>query len=124
MRYYLFLLTFLLLGGSALAQGSAPLSPENTVLQLESQNRTALAAEGLIDPHWQAVAENQLSRVDLEEPQVRVYNGTTAIVTGVWKISGTHEGQPFETSRRFTHLWIQVGEGWKLFTQHLALEEP
>lgn len=119
MRWFLSLLALLLLSGAGLA---APQPSETTVLQLEEQQRLRLASQAMADPRGDDPLD-QVSRVELREPQVRVWDDHTAIVTGVWEIAGVQAGRPVEASRRFTHLWVRVGGDWQLRSRHLASED-
>lgn len=122
-RWTLSILVFLLLGGTALA---TPGSPEDAILHLEDQHRLALAAEDVGAPRRDLAGPafvEHLSRVDLRDAEVKVYEGHTAIVTGVWEIVGTRGDNPARSVRRFTHLWVFVDGEWKLVSRHLAMEE-
>ena len=120
MRWFLSLLALLLLSGAGLA---APGPSETAVLQLEEQQRRVLASQELASPR-RADSLEQVSRVELRDPQVRVWDDHTAIVTGVWKIAGFQGGRPVEAGRRVTHLWVRGGGDWQLRSRHLALDEP
>ena len=43
--------------------------------------------------------------------EVRVY-GNTAIVTGVWNISGTTSGEERSGRMRFTRVWVRRNGQW------------
>ena len=119
MRWYLNLLAaFLVLGSVALAQTP---TPEAAVLQLENQQRLNLAVGCLDSDRWEA-EPGQVTRVDLHDPEVRVFDGHTAIVTGTWQVQTLRDGHNVQSSRRFTHLWVQVDGAWRLVTHHLAMD--
>lgn len=119
MRFCLTILAaFLILCGAARAEN---LDPDATILQMENLQRLTLAADCL-RPIPGEVGPEQLTRVEVLDPQVKVFNGHTAIVTGTWEIEAMQDGCSVQTSRRFTHLWVQVDGEWRLISHHLAMD--
>ena len=119
MRWYLTILAaFMILCGAARAETPGP---ETTILQMENQQRLTLAAGCLESDRWEA-APGQVTRVEVLDPQVKVFNGHTAIVTGTWQVEALQDGLSVQSSRRFTHLWVQVDGEWRLVSHHLAMD--
>ncbi|MBA3832850.1 MAG: nuclear transport factor 2 family protein [Chthoniobacterales bacterium] len=48
-----------------------------------------------------------------EEFRVRTY-GQTAVVTGRTKMRGEFNGQPFGASSRYTHVFVERGDRWRI----------
>ena len=63
----------------------------------------------------EVVAGGQLrfERIDRTEYRVRVYR-TTAVITGRTDMKGSFGGQPFRTSSRYTHVFVDEGEHWRM----------
>ncbi len=123
MRWMVWTLMALLFAGGAAHAGTE--CPKGAVLELENHLKNALATRYLEDSRWGAPEGLNLEEVfgvELLEPEVRVYDPSTAIVTGTWKVVGLQKGCRVESCRRFTHVWILVEGEWRLMSQHLALE--
>lgn len=52
-----------------------------------------------------------------EDVALRVY-GHTAVVTGVSVQSGVSGGKPWNGRFRFTRVWVELGEHWKMVSSH------
>src|ERR1051325_8630605 len=44
---------------------------------------------------------------------VRRY-GKTAVITGRTEMKGTFDGGPFQASSRYTHVFVEQSEGWRM----------
>lgn len=115
MRWMLAVFLILLAPGAAWAAGCC--SPEGALLELEERHKIALVTHQLersvdFGDEGRVVLES----VQVQQPEVRVYDGGTAIVTGLWEVRGTVDGRPVASPRRFTHVWIQGGGGWTLMS--------
>jgi len=51
--------------------------------------------------------------IDLVEHRVRVY-GSTAVITGRTEMKGLYNGLAFQTSSRYTHIFVDDGERWRM----------
>jgi Domain of unknown function (DUF4440) len=51
-----------------------------------------------------------VNRIDA---RVRLYNGA-AVVTGQTRMQGRYEEQRFEAHSRYTHVYVQGSDGWRL----------
>jgi hypothetical protein len=65
----------------------------------------------------EVVASRQLVFESIErlDSRVRLYGGT-AIVTGQTQMSGHAGEQGFRAHSRYTHVYVRVGDGWRLVT--------
>ena len=55
----------------------------------------------------------RFERIDRVEYRVRVYGGT-AVITGRTEMNGLFGGQPFRASSRYTHVFVDEGERWRM----------
>ena len=53
---------------------------------------------------------DEISRI---EYRVRLY-GMTAVITGRTEMSGSFGGEPFRASSRYTHVFVEEGEHWRM----------
>lgn len=123
MRWTVLILTAFLLAGSVAHAG--PECPKSALLELENHHRQTMATECLEDSRWREPDGDSMEEIfgiDLVEPEVRIYDQHTAIVTGTWRVVGLQKGCRVESLRRFTHLWILADGKWRLIQEHLALE--
>ena|SRR5215203_2503884 len=51
--------------------------------------------------------------IDLVERSVRHYPGA-AIIVGHTRMAGLYEGAPFEVESRYTHVFVRIGEAWRM----------
>ena len=51
--------------------------------------------------------------IDRVEHRVRVY-GSTAVITGRTEMKGLYNGLAFQTSSRYTHIFVDDGERWRM----------
>ena len=52
----------------------------------------------------------EITRIDY---RVRLY-GNTAVITGSTRMQGSFGGEPFGASSRYTHVFVEHGEGWRM----------
>jgi ketosteroid isomerase-like protein len=57
--------------------------------------------------------EVAFDRIEPAERRVRLYDGT-AVVTGRTAMSGSFAGAPFSAASRYTHVFVDAGDGWRL----------
>jgi ketosteroid isomerase-like protein len=55
----------------------------------------------------------RFDEISLKECRVRQY-GPTAVITGRTEMKGSFGGEPFEASSRYTHVFVEQGEDWRL----------
>ena len=53
---------------------------------------------------------DEINRIDY---RVRIY-GSTAIITGQTRMVGSFNGQRFELDSRYTHVFVEQGNGWRM----------
>jgi len=137
---------FLLLALGLTGLGQADQALENAVLQQEAALKTAMAGadsatlDRLLGDDFHAVwpdeapadkAEQKnclttrfdVDKVETSQVKVRLYNGDTAVVTGLLTFQGLYNGKPMDVPRRFTHVWVKQGHDWKLVSRHLSRSE-
>ena len=119
------------------ACATAHVDERNAILQLETQYANAwlhldsafiestteadarwINSSGVIANLQQSLALYRSGRIVLSTSEetsleVRIY-GDTAVVTGIWNISGTVGGQPRSGRMRFTRVWVREGRDWKM----------
>lgn len=61
-----------------------------------------------------------VDKVETSQVKVRLYNGDTAVVTGLLSFQGLYNGKPMDVPRHFTHVWVKQGRDWKLVSRHLS----
>jgi ketosteroid isomerase-like protein len=97
----------------------------------------ALMADDLVYVHSSAAVDTKAAYIETlrsgktkyhtiepSDMKVRVY-GTTAIVTGLAKLSLTSNGKPAAFSLRFTDVWVQRDNKWQMVSwQSTRLPEP
>jgi hypothetical protein len=59
-------------------------------------------------------------KIVTESVTARVY-GTTAVVVGVYRVSGVEKGKPFSHRGRFIDTWIQDGGNWQCVSAQATL---
>lgn len=114
MRWFFAVLFSFLAPAAAWAGG---VSTEQALLALEERHKTAFVTyqlERAVD--LEATPRVVLDSVEVREPEVRVYEGGTAIVTGLWQVRGTVDGQRVDEARRFAHVWVEGEGGWTLMS--------
>jgi hypothetical protein len=55
-----------------------------------------------------------------ESVKARIY-GQSAVVTGVYRETGTDKGKPYQRRGRFTDTWIKVGNSWQCVASQSTL---
>ena len=57
--------------------------------------------------------EVAFDRIEPADRRVRLYGGT-AVITGRTSMSGSFAGAPFSAASRYTHVFVDQGDGWRL----------
>jgi ketosteroid isomerase-like protein len=55
----------------------------------------------------------RFDEIALKGRRVRRY-GKTAVITGQTEMKGTFDGEPFQASSRYTHVFVEQSEGWRM----------
>jgi ketosteroid isomerase-like protein len=55
----------------------------------------------------------KFEKIDRVEAAVRFY-GSTSIIVGRTEMAGLFQDQPFSMSSRYTHVFLNTNDGWKL----------
>jgi len=55
----------------------------------------------------------KFQKIDRVEGNTRIY-GSTAVVVGRTEMAGLFQDQPFAASSRYTHVFLNTNDGWKL----------
>lgn len=77
-----------------------------------AMNRAQLAAE---------IKQFKITKSANSDMKVMMINPTVAIVTGVWAGAGTDpKGQKFDTSERWTDVFVSQGGQWKCVSSHVT----
>lgn len=102
---------------------AAGLKSDATVLaDILADDWTSVSAEGAVKTRAQAIDDMKkikLTRSEVSEMKVRTIKPDTAVVTGVWSGAGTDEkGQKFDTSERWTDVFVNQGGKWKCVASH------
>jgi len=84
---------------------------------IQADSWTTIDAEGKMLTRRQSLdnaKKSKLTKSEVSEIKVRLIDGSTAVVTGVWTGAGTDEkGQKFDTSERWTDIFANQGGKWK-----------
>ena len=86
---------------------------------------TTIDAEGKLLTRRQSLdnaKKSKLTKSEVSEMKVRLIDGSTAVVTGVWTGAGTDEkGEKFDNSNRFTDVFVKQNGTWKCVATQLTL---
>jgi len=66
--------------------------------------------------HWTSLV--------VKNEQVRIFDSTTAVVTGEQEGAGTYNGQPFARKTRYLRLYLKRGGRWQNVAAQSALIAP
>jgi ketosteroid isomerase-like protein len=69
---------------------------------------------------WVAAPEQKADHLYDEGLTVQVY-GNAAVVTGIYRESGTNKGKPYVIRSRFTDTWIKRNNVWLCVASHSTL---
>jgi len=58
--------------------------------------------------------------LNIQDVKVILYQDT-AVVTGIYRTKGTHQGKPFEHTGRFTDTWVLQDAKWECVASHTSL---
>ena len=61
---------------------------------------------------------------DTEQPNVRVYNGDSAVITAVLHQRFSYQGKLHDYRVRFTDTWVKLGDDWRYVAGHASLLKP
>ena len=50
----------------------------------------------------------------VSDTRTRQYNTNAAVMTGMWKVKGTIQGQPLDANAAFSVMSTKQGSGWKI----------
>lgn len=59
----------------------------------------------------------KISSLKTTEQRIKIYNDT-AVVSVLMNIAGTYAVQPFNGNLRFTRVWMNRGNSWKVVAAH------
>jgi len=69
---------------------------------------------------WMAAPEQKADHLHDEGMTVQVYENS-AVVTGIYRESGTNKGKAYVVRSRFTDMWIKRGGVWRCVASHNTL---
>jgi ketosteroid isomerase-like protein len=69
---------------------------------------------------WVAAPQQKADHLYDEGLSVQVY-GDAAVVTGIYRESGTNKGKPYVIRSRYTDTWIKQGGVWRCVASHSTL---
>src|SRR5580700_9243414 len=69
---------------------------------------------------WVAAPQQKADHLYDEGLSVQVY-GAAAVVTGIYRETGTNKGQPYTIRSRFTDTWIKRNDAWLCVASHSTL---
>jgi len=61
----------------------------------------------------------RLATLDPSEAQVRRH-GNAAVATVRMAVAGTYDGAPFSGNFRYTRVWVEHSEGWRVVAGHVS----
>ena len=64
--------------------------------------------------------EFKVSQLNIQDVKVILYQNT-AVVTGIYRTRGTHQGKSFEHTGRFTDTWVLEDAKWECVASHTSL---
>jgi len=64
--------------------------------------------------------EFKVSLLNIQDVKVILYQDT-AVVTGIYRTKGTHQGKVFEHTGRFTDTWVLEDTKWECVASHTSL---
>jgi ketosteroid isomerase-like protein len=138
------ILAALLLSTAPLAQDKSASADEIQIKQLERawnqaeskqevQEVSSLLADSLVYTDydgsfmnkseylkWVAAPQQKADHIYDEGQAVRVY-GAAAVVTGIYRETGSNKGKPYVIRSRFTDTWIKRGGVWLCVASHSTL---
>src|SRR5688572_13989513 len=57
---------------------------------------------------------------DITDQKVRVIGNSAAVETGTFHIKGTNKGKAFDTTERYTTVWVWRGGRWQVVSDHVS----
>lgn len=64
--------------------------------------------------------ETKFEVADVTEQKVRVIGNGAAVETGRFHIKGTNKGKAFDTTERYTTVWVWRGGRWQVVSDHVS----
>jgi uncharacterized protein (TIGR02246 family) len=93
-----------------------------TLAEILADGWSSVSAEGKVMTRAETledVKKTKYTRSELSDMKVRMINGDTAVVTGVWTGLGTDgKGQKVDSSERWTDVFANQGGKWKCVASH------
>lgn len=102
------------------------------------KNRDAAALENLLADEYMFTDENgkvknkaqdiaeyktgdtKIEVADITDQKVRVMGNSAAVETGTFRVKGTSKGKPFDTTERYTTVWVWRGSRWQVVADHVS----
>ena len=64
--------------------------------------------------------ETKIDVADITDQKVRVIGNGAAVETGSFHIKGTNKGKAFDTTERYTTVWVWRGGRWQVVSDHVS----
>ena len=64
--------------------------------------------------------ETKIEVADITDQKVRVIGNGSAVETGTFHIKGTNKGKAFDTTERYTTVWVWRGGRWQVVSDHVS----
>ena len=68
-----------------------------------------------------ASGDTVISTVETSDKKVRITGNSSAVETGIYHVTGTHNGKPFDETGRYTTTWIWKGLRWQVVADHNSI---
>ncbi len=62
-----------------------------------------------------------IKTVEASDKKVRIVGNSAAVETGIYRVTGTYKGKPFEEKGRYTTTWIWREQRWQMIADHNSL---
>ena len=64
--------------------------------------------------------ETKIEVADVTDQKVRVIGNGSAVETGTFHVKGTNKGKAFDTTERYTTVWVWRGGRWQVVADHVS----
>ncbi len=64
--------------------------------------------------------ETKFEIADITDQKVRVIGNGAAVETGTFRIKGTNQGKAFDSTERYTTVWVWRGGRWQVVSDHVS----
>jgi ketosteroid isomerase-like protein len=64
--------------------------------------------------------ETKIDVADITDQKVRVIGNGAAVETGTFHIKGTNKGKAFDSTERYTTVWVWRGGRWQVVSDHVS----